>query len=94
MKFGQGQPIRISLRATADTAQIVVTDQSIGISSETRLASSRDSSERCRRGTTTVSASGSGIVKQIVVALGNTIDVTSESGKGSVFTVQLPLRRT
>jgi PAS domain S-box-containing protein len=92
IKYGRGLPIDVQLRADAQRAQIRVRDQGIGISAEdqARLFQrfERLASERHYSGF----GLGLWIVRQIVDAMGGSIQVQSEPGQGSVFTVELPLR--
>jgi PAS domain S-box-containing protein len=92
IKYGRGLPIEVQVSADAQWARVVVRDQGIGISPEDqarlfqrfeRLASERH-----------FSGFGLGlwIVRQILDAMGGRIHLESEPGRGSVFTVELPLR--
>ncbi|MBI3184097.1 MAG: PAS domain S-box protein [Myxococcales bacterium] len=91
IKFGSGRPVEVSASPSEETARLEVKDQGIGISPEDqlrifqpfeRLVSSR------RYGGLGL---GLFIVRKIVDALGGSIDVQSELGVGSTFTVELPL---
>lgn len=92
IKYGRGRPIKVRIDADERWARLVVRDEGIGISPEgqARLFQrfERLASERHYGGF----GLGLWIVKQIVEALGGTIHVESELGKGSVFTVELPRR--
>ena len=92
IKYGRGLPIEVQVSADAQWARVVVKDQGIGIAPEDqarlfqrfeRLASERH-----------FSGFGLGlwIVRQILDAMGGRIHLQSEPGRGSVFTVELPLR--
>jgi PAS domain S-box-containing protein len=92
IKYGRGLPIEVQIRADAQWARVVVKDQGIGIAPEDqarlfqrfeRLASERH-----------FSGFGLGlwIVRQILDAMGGRIHLQSEPGRGSIFTVELPLR--
>jgi len=90
-----GESRKVSVRAAVEgkAAAIAVRDFGIGIRKEDR----QRLFERFYRGgdelTRTVKGSGLGLalVKEIVEAHRGTIDVESEPGKGSVFTIRLPL---
>jgi signal transduction histidine kinase len=92
IKYGRGLPIEVQVSADAQWARVVVKDQGIGIAPEDqarlfqrfeRLASERH-----------FSGFGLGlwIVRQILDAMGGRIHLQSELGRGSAFTVELPLR--
>jgi signal transduction histidine kinase len=90
MKYGQGRPIEIEVRATIDTVWLSVRDQGIGISTENQARIFR----QFERAVTADNYSGFGlglwIVAQIIEAMEGSIDVVSEIGHGSTFTVKLP----
>lgn len=92
LKYGSGQPIEISLEKVGETAELRVIDHGIGIADEDqqRIFS------RFERAVSYMKISGLGlglyIVSEIVHAHGGDISVHSEFGKGSTFTVRLPLR--
>jgi PAS domain S-box-containing protein len=91
MKYGAGKPIRVSLSTRDATAVLSVHDEGVGIAPEDQ--------ERIfgqfERATSANEVSGLGlglyIVRQIVAAHGGTIGVTSSPGRGSTFTVELPV---
>jgi signal transduction histidine kinase len=88
-KYCAKRPIRIVIEDRGDTARLSVIDQGIGISpvDQARIF---DRFERA------AAEGGFGVglwlVRRIVEAHGGTIEVTSESGQGSCFTVSLPKR--
>jgi PAS domain S-box-containing protein len=90
LRYGTGKPIRIAVKKLKDRAQIVVQDAGIGIAPEDQLRIferfERVSSERHYGGL----GLGLWLVRQVVEALGGTISVESELGKGAKFTVELP----
>ena len=90
-RYGNGKAVEVQLRATKDSAQIVVRDFGNGISAD-------DTSrifKRFERANAQNQVSGLGlglyISRQIVEAHGGTLEVISEIGKGSSFTIDLPL---
>jgi signal transduction histidine kinase len=89
-RYGLGHPIRVVLRR-GSSATLAVEDQGIGIAKENRSKVF----ERFVRLDGNLQSSGLGlglyICRAIVEAHGGTIRVDSEVGKGSTFTVELPL---
>ncbi|MGZ3688581.1 MAG: ATP-binding protein, partial [Bdellovibrionota bacterium] len=94
VKYGDGKPIEvdISMDASNQQAELRVIDHGIGIPKETQ----GKVFERFERaaGVRKVTGLGLGlyITRQIVEAHGGTITVESEVGRGSTFTVRLPLQ--
>ena len=91
MKFGQGKPILVSVRAVDDYARLTVTDHRLGIPSE---AQDRIF-EKFERAVPVEHFGGFGlglwIVRQILEAHGGSIRIVSRLGEGSTFTVDLPM---
>ncbi|CAM3333751.1 hybrid sensor histidine kinase/response regulator [Polaromonas hydrogenivorans] len=91
LRYGDGKPVAISLFAVPDGACIEVHDQGKGIPAgdQQRIF------EQFERGADRISPDGFGlglyISRQLVEAHGGRIGLQSEAGKGSVFTVTLPL---
>lgn len=92
IKYGRGLPIEVQVSVDAQWAQVVVRDQGIGIPPEDQVRLfqrfERLASERHFSGF----GLGLWIVRQILDAMGGRIRLESEPGRGSVFTVELPLR--
>jgi signal transduction histidine kinase len=91
VRYGLGRPVEVALWREEEVAAISVTDQGIGIS-EADLARifgkfERAVSERNYGGL----GLGLYITRQIVDAMGGSIEVRSKPGEGSTFTVRLPL---
>jgi len=91
LKYGERKPVVVSARRDGDAAVLEVADQGIGIAPEDQ----RRIFLRFERaiGASSVSGLGLGlyICRHIVDAHGGRIGVESELGKGSTFTVRLPL---
>lgn len=89
-KYGLGKPVVVELDRIGNEAVVRVIDHGIGIS-EKDLTRIFNRFERC--GTKTAGGLGLGlyIAKQIAEAMGGTIRVESELGKGSTFTATLPI---
>jgi PAS domain S-box-containing protein len=91
LKFGAGRPIEIAVRSTPDRAVLRVRDHGIGISvdDQNRIF------QRFERAVSERHYGGFGIglwmARQAVEAHRGTIDVQSDRGRGSEFTVELPL---
>ena len=94
ISYGRGSPIQVTVHGRPDAACIVVKDEGIGIADhhKTRIF------ERFERAVPSSNYSGLGlglwIARQIVEAHGGTIEVESELGRGSTFTVTLPRTAT
>ena len=90
LKFGAGNPIRLSAGVDDGTAWVCIRDQGIGIAPD-RLP---HIFERFERAVSARAYGGLGLglhlVREILTALGGTIRVESTVGVGTTFTVQLP----
>ena len=90
VKYGAGRPIEMGVSGDEAFARFSVRDHGIGILPEHRARIF----DRFERAVSDRHYGGLGlglwIVRQIVDALGGTISVESEIGKGSVFEVSLP----
>ncbi len=91
IKYGNGTPVTVEVSRAADHAEITVTDHGIGIAAADQ-ARIFDKFERA------VSADNFGgfglglyIVREIVLAHGGSVGVTSEPSAGTTFRVRLPL---
>ena len=91
IRYGEGKPVTISLVPVPEGACIEVRDQGKGIA----ICDQQRIFEQFERGEDSVSLSGFGlglyISRQLVEAHGGTIRLVSAVGKGSVFTILLPL---
>ena len=92
IRYGNGNPIKVKVSRSGNIASISVIDQGIGIAPE-NVEKIFDRFERAGMSASEVSGLGLGlfITNQIVKAHGGTIEVVSSPGKGSTFTVHLPL---
>jgi PAS domain S-box-containing protein len=90
-KYGAGKPLHIRTGAVQGRAQLVVRDEGIGIAPEAleRIF------HRFERAVSERNYGGLGlglyVTRQIVQALGGTIQAESTPGQGATFTVELPL---
>jgi len=93
VKFGMGNPIDVELSAQKDAATISVRDNGPGIPLEEQA----EIFKRYRRGSRATGLGGLGlglhVVRAIVESHGGTVGVDARPGKGSTFTVTLPLAR-
>ena len=93
ISYGKGKPVHVSVDAAGDARRIMVRDEGIGIADDQKARIF----ERFERAVPSSNYGGLGlglwIARQIVDAHGGTIDVDSEPGQGSTFTVTLPRRR-
>ncbi len=91
IKYGAGKPIRLSLKRLDHKVVMTVEDQGMGIEEE-NLERIFDRFERVNSSKNTQGLGlGLYIAKEIVVAHKGRIWVDSELGKGSVFSVELPV---
>jgi PAS domain S-box-containing protein len=89
-KYGPGKPIEVTVAPAKTSVQITVADHGIGIAKDMQGRIF----ERFERAVSEREYGGFGlglwIVKQIVEGFGGKVDVTSEPGQGSIFTIILP----
>lgn len=94
LKYSQaGSPVTVSAAAAAGKACIAVEDRGCGIDAEERLFLFKPfhrAAEARRRGVPGLGL-GLAVAHRIVDAFAGTLEVSSEMGKGSCFTVRLPL---
>src|SRR5262249_36278250 len=93
VKYGDGKPIAISVRAVGARAELVVRDHGVGIHAKDHARIFG----RFERAVSGRSAGGLGlglwITREFVLALGGSVGFTSEPGKGSTFVGDLPRGR-
>jgi PAS domain S-box-containing protein len=91
LKYGDGRPVEVGVRALDGFAVLTVKDQGLGIAPENQ----KRIFERFERMAEAKTYSGIGLglwlSREIVEAHGGSIEVSSEVGEGSTFTVKLPL---
>jgi signal transduction histidine kinase len=91
-KYGEGKPVRVSVRQDGEDRVIAVTDEGIGV------PAGRQQSifGRFGRAVSPRAYGGLGlnlyVAQRLAEAHGGHIDLTSEEGKGATFTVRLPAR--
>jgi two-component system OmpR family sensor kinase len=92
VKYGGKKPISVSLRREQDAVALDVRDQGIGISAadQARIFSpfERAVSRRQQPGF----GLGLWVVGRLAAAMGGTVQVSSDLGQGSIFSVRLPHR--
>ncbi|WP_237079027.1 GAF domain-containing protein [Myxococcus xanthus] len=90
-KYGAGRPVTVEVEAVGPVARLSVRDEGIGVSPEEQ----ERIFEQFERSASVQHFKGLGlglwITKRIVEAHGGSIRLASEPGKGSTFTVELPL---
>jgi signal transduction histidine kinase len=91
VKFGMGNPIEVELHADGGAATISVRDHGPGMPLEEQAQIFK----RYRRGSGAAGLGGLGlglhVVRELVESHGGTVRVDARPGKGSTFTVTLPL---
>jgi len=94
VKFNKpGGEVRVSATAVADQIQILVSDNGIGIPAEdqTRIFERFYRVDKARSRQVGGTGLGLSIVRHAVEQMRGTVTVKSEPGKGSCFTISLPL---
>lgn len=89
----RGGDVRVRCTAQSDEAELVVADSGIGIApaDQERIFERFYRVDRARSRATGGTGLGLSIVRHIVANHGGTVAVASEEGRGSTFTVRLPL---
>ena len=92
MRYGRGNPVKVTVQMVDGQAQMTVRDQGIGIAApdQARIFEQFERTDDSRK-----HAAGLGlglyITREIVIAHSGTIEVESTPGEGSLFRVTLPL---
>jgi two-component system phosphate regulon sensor histidine kinase PhoR len=89
-----GSPIRISAESSADSLRIRIHNQGLGLTENERsMVFERFYRTPGARRNTTGTGLGLAIVQDIVRAHGGHVDVESEPGVGTEFSIRLPLSK-
>jgi signal transduction histidine kinase len=91
VKFGAGRPIVVTLRSEGLRAEVSVSDQGIGISSDRTAAIFHPFERAVSKEHYGGLGLGLYVAKAVVDAHGGSIAVTSAPGEGATFVVRLPL---
>lgn len=95
IKYGKGNPVNVTLIIVeSETLKIIVQDFGIGIAPENRERIFKKFERVNHKSTISGMGLGLYIVNQIVTKLGGNINLDSQLGCGSTFTVTLPLHAT
>jgi PAS domain S-box-containing protein len=90
LKYGNGQPVAVSVRAAGENIEIAVSDRGVGIAEEDLERIFGQFERATQRRTSGGLGMGLYIARQIVQAHGGWIHVESRLGSGSTFRVLLP----
>ena len=90
MKYGQGEPISVSIEANGNLARLSVRDHGIGIAAKDHDRIFDRFERAAPVGASSSLGLGLWVVRQIVSALHGTVLVESSLGGGATFTVELP----
>ncbi|HAT6979789.1 TPA: GAF domain-containing sensor histidine kinase [Legionella pneumophila] len=95
IKYGKGNPVNVALNMVeSENLKIIVQDFGIGIAPENREKIFKKFERVDQKSTISGMGLGLYIVNQIVTKLGGNINLDSQLGYGSTFTVTLPLHAT
>jgi len=90
VKFGAGRPVEVEITCSARHARITARDSGLGIAPEDQARIF----DRFVRLAPTTQFGGLGlglwVVRELTLAMGGTVQVQSEAGRGAVFIVELP----
>ncbi len=91
MKYGEGKPIEIEVQGDGERARLSIRDHGIGLGPEAQ----RRIFQRFVRAASSRNYGGLGlglyIARRLAEAHGGTVGVRSEPGRGSTFTLELPI---
>jgi PAS domain S-box-containing protein len=92
-KYGMGKPVEVTVGTSGERLRLAVQDHGIGISAEdqARIFQPFERAEAARH----YGGMGLGlwIVHELIERMGGVVSVSSETGKGSTFVVELPRAR-
>lgn len=91
MRYGGGQPVQVKVEAADGQARVTVRDHGIGIAKEDQARIFNQFERAVDKQVAPGLGLGLYISWEIVQAHGGRIEVASEPGQGSTFTVHLPL---
>lgn len=94
IKYGRGRPIDVQLRSSENTLCLSVADRGLGISAENKVRIFQQFERLMTGHSSTGFGLGLWVVRQLAEAMGGRIEIESRRGKGSTFTVRLPLHKT
>lgn len=91
----RGSKVGVGVRAEADSVEVTVTDRGIGIpeADQERIFERFYRADQARSRRTGGTGLGLAIVKHAAQRHGGEVRIWSQPGRGSTFTMQLPLRR-
>ena len=93
VKYGRGRPIELTLTAASGIAQIIVRDNGIGIADGDKERIFNRFERAVSRDTHSGFGVGLWLVRNLAESMDGSITVIGESGVGSTFTVNLPIKR-
>jgi signal transduction histidine kinase len=93
VKYGRGKPIELTLTAASGIAQIIVRDNGIGIADGDKERIFNRFERAVSRDTHSGFGVGLWLVRNLAESMDGSITVIGESGVGSTFTVNLPIKR-
>lgn len=90
IKFSDAGPVTVRATGTSSGVEIIVTDEGVGIEPERHEAIFSGPAPAGQRSSPSGSSLGLYLTRRLVEAHGGVIEVASEPGAGSTFTVLLP----
>ncbi|MBX3214048.1 MAG: GAF domain-containing sensor histidine kinase [Labilithrix sp.] len=93
IKFGEGKPVTLAIDRRGEVAELFVRDRGIGIAREHQHRIFEQFEQAVPAGHLGGLGLGLWVTRMIVEEHGGAVRVESENGKGSTFTLELPLVR-